>query len=68
MASGEKRRITLIESDKSAEEVRRQVADKNLVEVELVVRKPDNADAQELAIAARLCGCRRVCVAFIDPE
>jgi hypothetical protein len=64
----QKRRITFIESDDSPDALRKAYPKQNLVEVELFVRKPDNVDADEFAVAARLCGCRRICVAIVELE
>jgi hypothetical protein len=66
--AGRKRRITFIESDEKPEAVRKAYAGKELVEVELFVRKPDNTEIGEFAVAARLCSCRRVCLAFLDAD
>ena len=60
------RRITLIQSDEGPDEVRKKVQYGNLVDVELVVRSPDNEDVSDTAFAARLCSCRRVCVAIVE--
>jgi hypothetical protein len=68
MGPGQKRRITLVQSDDPPEAVRKAMPDKNLVEVELYVRKPDKVDTEDFAVAARLCSCRQVCLAFIDPD
>lgn len=65
---GKKRRITFIETDDSFDAVQKAHPGKELVEVELFVRKPDKVDAEDFAVAARLCSCRRVCLAFVDPD
>ena len=66
--SGKPRKITLIESDDEPDVVRRKMPDANLVEVEMFVRKPDSLEETDFAVAARLCSCRRVCLAFVELE
>lgn len=67
-----KRKVTLIASDESPDEIRRFVHGHEFVdeiaEVELVIRQADGREIEEEAVAARLCGCRRVCLAFIEPD
>jgi hypothetical protein len=63
-----RRKITLIESDETPAAVRAKVGavrGKKPVTVELFVRSPDKAATKGLAVAARLCRCRRVCIAFV---
>jgi len=64
--SERKQRITLVESDEPLDVVRRSMPGENLVEVDMFVRRPDKPDLEELAVTARLCSCRRVCVAIIE--
>lgn len=61
-------KLTFIESDDSPSSVRKAFPDKELMEFDIFVRKPDNVDSGDFAVAARLCSCRRVCLAFIDPD
>ncbi|RVL70416.1 hypothetical protein CN135_32155 [Sinorhizobium meliloti] len=68
MAARRKRKITFIESDETPENIRKSLPKKNLFEVDLFIRKPDKVDTDEFSVAARLCRCRRVCLAFIDPD
>jgi hypothetical protein len=68
MAENRRQKITFIETDLSPDEVRRSLPRKQLVEVDLFVRKPDREQTEDFASAARLCGCRRICLAFIEPD
>ncbi len=65
---GKPRKIVLIHSEDSADQVRAQHPDKQLFDVELFVRPPDKSEDKEFAVAARLCNCRQVCLAFVDPD
>jgi hypothetical protein len=60
------KRVTLIESEQSLDQVRRSMPNHTLEEIDIVVRAPDRADAREVAHAASLCACRRVCVAIVE--
>lgn len=61
-------RISLFSGDESADEIRSKMSGKDLHEVEIVLRGPDGIDEEELAATARLCSCRRVCIALIEPR
>ncbi|MBV8754779.1 MAG: hypothetical protein JO328_18125 [Hyphomicrobiales bacterium] len=60
------KRVTLVESEQSLDQLRRSMPNVELEEIEIVVRAPDRADAREVAHAASLCACRQVCVAIIE--
>lgn len=68
MAQGEqgRTRITLVESDESAEQVRSRMPGERLVDVDIFVRSPDKRDLNSVAHTARLCSCRQVCIAIIE--
>jgi hypothetical protein len=68
MANPKMRKITFIESDDTPAAIRKSMPDQTLFDVGLFVRKPDKVDSDEFSVAARLCSCRRVCLAFIDPD
>ena len=63
-----RRRITLVESDEKPDAIRARMKaprGKRHVEVELFVRSPDRAAERSLAVTARLCACRRICIALV---
>jgi len=67
-AKAGRRRITLIESDETSDAIRARMKaprGRRAVEVDLVVRSPDRAAERSLAVTARLCACRRVCIALV---
>lgn len=68
MDDKDRRKIVFIESDDPPETVRISLSDKKVFDVDLFVRKPDDVDSRDFSVAARLCGCRRICLAFIDPD
>jgi hypothetical protein len=59
-----RKRIILIETDQSWAQTQSSLP--GAEEVDIVVRAPDQAEGRELAHAARLCRCRRVCVALVE--
>jgi hypothetical protein len=61
-----RKKITLIESEQSLDQVRRAMPNETLEEVEIVVRAPDRADSRQTVHAASLCACRQVCVAIVE--
>ena len=61
-----RKKIELIESDKELSELQTEHTEKPLQEVEIVIRKPDGSEAEDLVAAARLCRCRRVCVTLVE--
>ncbi|HLN38327.1 MAG TPA: hypothetical protein VK337_11130 [Xanthobacteraceae bacterium] len=65
-ASG--RKITLIQTDQTARAVAATIGRRKPVKVSFFVRAPDNVKSKSFAVAARLCGCRNVCLAFVDPD
>ena len=63
-----RRKITLVESNetRAALGARLKVPrGKRAVEVDLVVRAPDKVAEKALAATARLCACRRICIALV---
>lgn len=67
-AAPRRRKITLIESEESATATRAKLKaprGKTPVQVDLFVRAPDKMTERSLAVTARLCACRRVCIAFV---
>lgn len=63
-----RRRITLIQSEDAPAAMRAKLKaprGKKPVEVELFVRAPDAAKETAMPVTARLCRCRRVCIAFV---
>lgn len=61
-------RITLIESNASAPVLEKQLAGQKLQRVELWLRRPDESKARPIPRPPRLCGCRRVCLAVVEPD
>lgn len=59
------RKITLIQTDKSHREVTAMMGRKKPVKINLFVRTPESAKATALTPTARLCSCRRICVALV---
>jgi|SoiMethySBSTD1v2_1073268.scaffolds.fasta_scaffold567301_2 hypothetical protein len=57
-----RKRLTLIQSDESAAAIRARYPRRKLTTVQLIVRAPDKAKVRP---TARLCGCRRICVALV---
>jgi hypothetical protein len=67
-ATPRRRKITLIESSESRAALGARLKaprGKTPVEVDLFVRAPDKTTERALAVTARLCACRRVCIAFV---
>jgi hypothetical protein len=68
MAEEQNPRIIFIESDEDEETIRRQMPNEQLRKVDVWVRTPDSETLDELQVAARLCSCRRVCLAVIEDQ
>jgi hypothetical protein len=60
------KRLIFIESTESEQAIRAKNPGKDLVNVDLWVRTPDSERLDEMQVAARLCSCRRVCIAVIE--
>jgi hypothetical protein len=56
------RKVTLIQSDESPAKIQARYPRRKLTKVQLIVRAPDKVKARP---TARLCGCRRICVALV---
>jgi hypothetical protein len=61
------RKVTLIESEKPpTATARAAMKGKKPVKVNLFVRAPDDVKSKSFVVAARLCGCRRVCQMLVE--
>jgi hypothetical protein len=61
-----RRKITLIQTDKAPREVAAMLGRKKPVTVSLFVHTPETGKTKAASIpTARLCRCRRVCVALV---
>lgn len=65
-ASNDRMRITLIAGDDDGSSLRPKGREQ-VAEVDIVVRSPNGEGEEDLAAAARLCSCRRVCVVLLEP-
>lgn len=65
-ASQRKQKITLIQSEKTGPAVQKQLAPQKGKPVELWIRQPDADKLDRLSLKARLCRCKKVCVAVFE--
>jgi hypothetical protein len=61
-------RLILVESTEAEDAIRAKIGDKKVVTVDLWVRTPDSEKLEEMTVAARLCGCRRICLAVVEDQ
>lgn len=62
-------KVVLIDSDEPEDAVREKLGPGVQVKsVDLWMRTPDSEVLEDVTLAARLCGCRRVCLAVIEDE
>jgi hypothetical protein len=61
-------RLVLVESTESEAAIRAKIPDKKVVSVDLWVRTPDSEKLEAMTVAARLCGCRRICLAVVEDQ
>ena len=61
-------RFVLVESTEDEAAIRTKIGDKKVITVDLWVRTPDSEKLEEMTVAARLCGCRRVCLAVVEDQ
>ena len=61
------RKVTLIQSEKAPTATQRAaIKGKKPVKMNLFVRAPDDVKSKSFVVAARLCGCRRVCQMLVE--
>ena len=68
MAKKRKSRIVLIESTESEKAIANKMGGKTTRTYDLWVRTPDSEKLDKLAVAARLCRCRSVCIAVVEDQ